>query len=153
MLILKSPTETISRVKPGGWFSLPDGSMVSPAYAGWTDGIYSLTEEPPEPPAPPPSPAELRASMRLSFAQLLIGLVSEGWVTEEDGRGWLQGVLPPTVTATINLLQPEHRFAATAKATTPSVVLRLDPLVGMMATAQGRSEAEVDTFFLAYSDA
>jgi N-acyl-D-aspartate/D-glutamate deacylase len=95
--------------------------------------------------------ALMREGMNLSFAQLIIGLVSEQWITEEDGRLWLTGTLPPQVISTISLIPAEQRFAATAKATRPSVVNRLDPLVQMMALAQGRSDAELDDFFRAYA--
>lgn len=106
----------------------------------------------------PPTQEELdaaaafaRESMSLSFAQLLIGLVTEGWITEADGNGWLSGVLPPSVEATINLIPADQRFAARARATRPSEVLRLDPLVQMMSMAQGRSPEEVDDFFVRYA--
>jgi len=143
--------QVVSTVAAGGWFDLPDGSKVSPAEEGWTNGEYSLTAEP----APPePTPEELlqaeRENMRLSFPQLLIGLVTENWITQADGEIWLTGVLPPTVIATINLLPEAQQFAAKAKATRPSYIARLDPLVGLMAMAQGRSDVEVDTFFRTY---
>jgi len=32
----------VSMHRSGGWFDLPDGSRVSPAYADWTDGEYLL---------------------------------------------------------------------------------------------------------------
>ena len=106
----------------------------------------------------PPTQAELdaiaalmREGMNLSFAQLMIGLVAEQWITEEDGRLWLTGTLPPQIISTISLIPAEQRFAATAKATRPSVVNRADPLVQMMALAQGRSDAELDDFFRAYA--
>jgi hypothetical protein len=106
----------------------------------------------------PPTQAELdaaaaiaRESMSLSFAQMLIGLVAEQWITEADGNGWLVGVLPPSVEATINLIPADQRFAARARAARPSEVLRLDPLVQMMSMAQGRSPAEVDDFFARYA--
>lgn len=92
-----------------------------------------------------------RQNMRLSFAQLMIGLVSEQWITQEEGEAWLQGILPPSVLATINLIPVEHQFAAKAKASRPSEVLRTDPLVEMMALAQGRTAEELDAFFVAYS--
>jgi hypothetical protein len=87
----------------------------------------------------------------MSFAQMLIGLVTEQWITEADGNGWLVGVLPPSVEATINLVPADQRFAARARATRPSEVLRLDPLVQMMALAQNRSPEEVDDFFARYA--
>lgn len=152
MLLLMKNGSVVGSAFEGGWVTLPDGTTFSPAAAGWTDGEYSLEVEPP-PPAPTPEEilAQERASMQLSFAQLIIGLVTEGWITEPDGQGWLVGTLPPAVLATINLLPAGQQFAAKAKATRPSVVLRLDPLVEMMALAQGRSPSEIDAFFRTYA--
>lgn len=142
----------LKAVSAGGWFTLPDGNAVSPAYAGWSGpGGFELRIAPSQAAPAPVDPDEGRASMRLSFAQLMIGLVTEGWITEADGEAWLGGTLPPTVLATINLIPADQRFAAKAKAARPSYVARLDPLVVMMSMAQGRSAAEVDEFFSTYS--
>lgn len=114
--------------------------------------IISATVSPEVPTLTPEQQLEMeRSTMQLSFAQMVIGAVAEGWITQADGEGWLAGVLPPTVLSTISLLQPEHQFAARAKASRPSYVARLDPLVGMMALAQGRSPAEIDAFFRTYA--
>jgi len=150
MLNLTKDGDVIKPVYAGTQFSLPNGDVVSPAYAGWSNGEYALVEAPIEP-APDPGPEPVPVSM--SFAQLMIGLVAEQWITEEDGRLWLTGTLPPQVISTISLIPAEQRFAATAKATRPSVVNRADPLVQMMALAQGRSDAELDDFFRAYASA
>ena len=148
MLNLTKGEDVIKPVPAGAQFSLPNGDVVSPAYAGWSNGEYALVEAPIEP-APEPGPEPVPVSM--SFAQLMIGLVAEQWITEEDGRLWLTGTLPPQVISTISLIPAEQRFAATAKATRPSVVNRADALVQMMALAQGRSDAELDDFFRAYA--
>lgn len=150
MLNLKKGDEIIKLVQPGGQFSLPNGDVVSPAYAGWSNEGYTLVEADPEP-APEPGPEPVPMSM--SFAQLMIGLVAEQWITEDEGRLWLTGTLPPQVVSTISLIPAEQQFAATAKATRPSVVNRNDPLVQMMALAQGRSDAELDDFFRTYASA
>lgn len=93
-------------------------------------------------------PSEL---VRLTFAQLLIGLVAEGWITEAEGEAWLQGSLPPPVVALINTLPAYLRFAAKARAIRPSEVLRRDPLVEMLGAAQGKTAEQLDTFFSTYS--
>lgn len=96
-------------------------------------------------PAPPPPPD-------LSFAQLLIGLVTEGWITEAQGDAWLLGVLPAEVTTLIASLQSPYQFAARARASRPSTVVRLDPLTVAMGQALGRTEEELDGFFRTYSE-
>lgn len=87
----------------------------------------------------------------ISFTQLLIGLVSESWITESEGEAWLAGVLPSKVLLLIDNLPPEQRFAVKARATRPSVVLRNDPLVASMGAAAGKTVEEIDAFFQTYS--
>lgn len=93
-------------------------------------------------------PTEL---VQVTFAQLLIGLVAEGWITEAEGDGWLAGTLPAPVVALINTLPAPARFPAKARAIRPSTVLRHDPLVEMLGVAQGKTPEELDTFFATYA--
>ena len=154
MLNLKQNDTILFAVPEGGWLNLPDGRSISPAEAGWTDGEYSLELIPP-PPAPTPEEilAAERATMRLSFAQLLIGLVTEAWITEAEGDAWLSGTLPFAVLTVIDNLPANQRFAARARALRPSEVLRNDPLVISMGTAAGKTDTEIDTFFRTYASA
>lgn len=92
-----------------------------------------------------------RASMSLSFGQLLIGLVTEGWITQADGSAWLAGTLPAQVTALIATLPADQQFAATVRATTPSVVLRTNSLVVALGQSAGKTDADLDTFFRTYA--
>jgi hypothetical protein len=97
--------------------------------------------------------AAKRPSMKLSFAQLLIGLVSEAWITEVEGEAWLAGTLPGAVLLVIDGLPADQRFPAKARALRPSDVLRTDPLVCAMGAAAGKTDVEIDAFFTAYSQA
>ncbi|UOF80323.1 hypothetical protein [Caudoviricetes sp.] len=152
MLNLTKGEDVIKRVPEFAQFTLPNGDVVSPAYAGWDNGEYALVEAPIEP-APIPDPTAERASMSLSFAQLMIGLVAANWLDQAQAELWLSGTLPPAVMSTISLLPVEQQFAAKAKAMRPSSIDRMDPLVKMMALAQGRSDAELDDFFRTYASA
>lgn len=105
---------------------------------------------PPPPPPPPPTLEERRALMQMTFAQLLIGLVAEGWITEAEGDAWLEGRIPAAARGLIGTLPQAQRFAAKARAARPSVVLRNDPLVTALATAQGRAD-DLDRFFTTYA--
>lgn len=124
-------------------WSIPDApgnrhwQMVQDAIAG---GASVTVEQAPAAPVP-----------NLTFAQLLIGLVTEQWITEADGEGWLTGTLPAAVTAVIDTLPEGQRFAAKARALRPSEVLRSDPLVAAMGLAAGKTEAEIDAFFTTYA--
>lgn len=98
---------------------------------------------------PEPQPAPVP---NLSFAQLMIGLVAEAWITEAEGEAWLAGTLPLAVLTVIDSLPAEQRFAAKARALRPSEVLRSDPLVAAMGAAAGKTEAEIDAFFTTYAE-
>lgn len=152
MLSLEHNGVVIDTVVEGSTFRLPDGRYVSPAMQNWTSGDgYSLVAPAPPPPLTPEEAlAEARRGMRLSFAQLLIGLVTEAWATEAEGEAWLSGTLPAPVLALISTLPADQRFAAKARALRPSVVLRADPLVAALGAAQGKTEAEIDAFFITY---
>ena len=151
-LIDKGTQSVISVIPEGGWLTLPNGDRVSPAVDGWENDDF-LLQTAPLPPDPTPEEllAERRANMRLSFAQLMIGLVKEGWLGQADAEGWLSGTLPPQVLATISLLPDDQQFAAKARALRPAVIDRMDPLVNMMALTQGRSPEEIDAFFQTYA--
>lgn len=153
MLHLTQNGQVLATIPEGGWADLPNGDRVSPAVAGWTNGEFSLV---PVPQTPDPTPQELleaeRASMSLSFAQLLIGLVSEGWITATEGRAWRdRTALPAPVTALIATLPDAQQFAAETRAMAPSVVERNDPLVVMLGATQGKAPDELDAFFRNYA--
>lgn len=93
-----------------------------------------------------------REAMSLTFAQLLIGLVSEGWITAAEGRAWRDRVsLPAPVAGLIAGLPESQQFAAETRALAPSVVLRTDPLVVGLGLATGKTAEQIDAFFRTYS--
>lgn len=114
-------------------------------------GAYDGARFYPAPIKPSPDPDAIRSRLKLSFAQLLIGLVSESFITEQDGDLWLQGQLPQPVLAIIDTLPLASRFAAKVKATRPSEVLRADPIVWAMADSKGMTPEQLDQFFINYS--
>ena len=112
--------------------SLYDAMMADPNTAAYT-----------------PAPVSVPAS--ISFAQLLIGLVAEGFITEAEGEAWLAGTLPAAVLLVIDGLPADQRFAAKVRAIRPSEVLRSDPLVAAMNVAAGKTDEELDQFFRTYA--
>lgn len=118
------------------WVDCPEAGV------GWSFDGEAFT-----PPAAPEAPVPAS----ITFAQLLIGLVAEQWISEAEGEGWLGGALPGGVLAVIDTLPPEMRFAAKARALRPSEVLRHDQLVAAMGGAAGKTEAEIDDFFRKYA--
>ncbi len=93
----------------------------------------------------------VRQGMTLSFAQLLIGLASEGWITEQEGDAWADGILPDKVNQMISSLPQEQQFAARMRAKRPSEIVRTDPLVVMLGYAGKKTMDEMDQFFVKYS--
>lgn len=100
---------------------------------------------------PEPEPQPPAIPQQMTFAQLLIGLVAENWISEAEGEAWLTGVVPAAVSSLIASLPEGQRFAALARASRPSVVMRSDPLVAAMADMQDKSQVEMDDFFSTYS--
>jgi len=96
----------------------------------------------------PPPPPDWRTTASLTRSQLLIGLVAEGWITEADGSAWLAGTLPGAVEALIAQLPPAEQFAARTKALTATTIPRLDPMVTALGMMEGKTEEDLDAFFL-----
>lgn len=138
-------------------FKRPDGTFVIrrngyPYHVIQSDPLFAAVQAagsgaPFEPPLEEPPAAQ---TTQITFAQLLIGLVAEGWITEAEGDAWLTGTPPAPVLALISQLPVGQRFAAKARAIRPSIVLRSDPLVIALGTMQGKSPAQLDMFFNVY---
>ena len=105
----------------------------------WNDGIEV-------------GPAVVVQTVQITFAQMMIGLVTEGWITEAEGEAWLTGTPPAPVLGLIAQLPAEARFAAKARAVRPSIVLLSDPLVQALGALQGKT-AELPEFFNTYGAA
>lgn len=122
----------------------PDGATSVPQRPGshwtWVNGAWIEGQSQPAP-----------VPQSITFAQLLIGLVTEAWITEAEGEAWLAGTLPTAVLLVIDSLPAGQRFAAKARALRPSEVLRSDPLVAAMGTAAGKTSAQIDAFFQTYA--
>lgn len=118
----------------------PEATEDASIGGSYSDGVFTR-------PVPQPEPVPTS----ISFAQLLIGLVAEAWITEAEGEAWLAGTLPFAVLTVIDGLPVEQRFPAKARALRPSEVLRSDPLVGAMNAAAGKTQEELDQFFRTYA--
>lgn len=104
----------------------------------WTPAGPLLVE--PEGPAPVPE--------SITFPQMIAGLVDVGWITGAEARAWLtRTALPVAVQNVIASLPARQRFAAEARALSANAIMRNSPLVAALATAAGRTQADVDQFF------
>lgn len=115
----------------------------------YEEALVAGANAPTEPAPSSPPPIQITS---MSFAQLLVGLVAEGWITAAEGRNWRDNsVLPPPAANLIASLPTDlERFAAETKALRPSVVLRNDPLLQSLATLQNKTPQQIDTFFNTY---
>ena len=143
---------SITLTSPATYTADIDGALcfsITPASRFYADVQEAIAAG--EPVTTPPAPTVIIPD--LSFAQLLIGLVTEEWITEAEGGGWLVGTLPAPVLAVIATLPAGQQFAAKARAIRPSAVVRADPLVAALAAAEGKTSAEIDAFFTTYAAA
>lgn len=124
------------------WPTATEDAEIGGTYA---NGVFTKVPRPPVEEGPAPVPASI------SFAQLMIGLVTEQWITQAEGEAWLAGTLPTAVLTIINTLPVEQQFAAKARAIRPSEVLRNDPLVASLGAAAGQTPEELDDFFRTYA--
>lgn len=131
-----------------------DGMVVAlePGHADWEVQSARSGILPYDAPPPPDPVAASRALAELSLAQTIVGLVTEGWLSELDGDKWLAGELPVIVQAMILQLPASQRFLARARALRASVVKRDNPLVNHMAASRGKTPAEIDAFFDTYKN-
>jgi hypothetical protein len=99
-----------------------------------------------------PVPAEI------SFAQFIVGLTEQAWITDAEAAAWLgASALPATVEGALSGIpetgpdQTKPRLRARARALRPSVIQRSNELLLMMAQSRGASAAQLDDFFRKYA--
>lgn len=158
----ESPLEPGVFLIPAGCVEVPPPAVAEGKVAVWEAGAWVVKNLPPprddpREEEPPLSDEEMltreRAAMRLSFAQLLIGVVTEGWITAAEGRAWRDRLaLPAQVQALIATLPEAQQFAAETRAFAPSEVHRNDPLVVGLGVTAGRTPDELDAFFRTYAN-
>lgn len=100
-------------------------------------------------PFTPPAPAPARVG-QISPRQMILGLLAQGYITGPEAlAAATSGTIPPAVETVVSALPPDAQIAARVTWARMTVVLRDDPLVGLLAASQGLADAEVDAFFAA----
>jgi hypothetical protein len=151
----ESPLQPGEFLIPGGCvLTVPPGDTVG-MRPRWVEGAWALASVPSFVPPRALTADELllieREGMEMSFAQMLIGLEAEAWITTEEATAWLVNrVLPPPVLYVISQLPADQQFAATARAVAPSVVKRTNPLVDLLGAVASKTPTQVDQFFRDY---
>lgn len=130
---------------PAGTVQMTGANLRPSHLHTWNNGVW-------EEPDPEAVKDEARTGMRLTFAQLVSGVRSRGWITQLEFDQWIAGTPPAIALALIAQLPTEaERNIAKARVISPSVVIRLDPLVIAMATAAGQDADGIDAFFTEFS--
>ena len=102
---------------------------------------------------PPVAPVNTWPSMQITPRQLFIGLARAGLITGAEAvAAATQGAMPATVDAAVSTLPAEAQVEARITWARMSVVMRSDPLVDLLAAAQGLTSAQVDAFFVSCSE-
>jgi len=79
----------------------------------------------------------------------MTGLALVGWISEQEALDALAtGARPAAVEAVINGLPGQDRFAARMKWIGFQTAYRDDAMVAALATAAGKTEQDVDEFFV-----
>lgn len=94
--------------------------------------------------------SQKRAAMVITPIQLFVALASPpfNFISQEEAvLAATTGAIPSLVEAAITSLPPADEMIARIKWARMSVVLRLDPMVMLLASATGTTEEEIDTFF------
>lgn len=162
----ESPLEPGVFLIPAGCVEVAPPAVAEGKVAVWEAGAWLVKNLPPprEEPGeeePPLTDAEKltreRAGMELSFAQFVVGLTETGWISDAEADAWLAGnALPAGVEVALNQIpaqagQTKPRLRARARALRPSVVLRNNELLLLMAQQRGATAEQLDNLFRTYS--
>ena len=97
--------------------------------------------------------AARREKMSLTFDQFIYGLITEGWITEVEGLNWLRrDSLPTAIQNRINLLGPALRRKVLIYFYVSPSFKRNDQVILELASAFGKSDSVMDTFFEVYAN-
>lgn len=139
MIHVKHNGETIDTISEGGSYRLPNGDIVMPVVAGWSNGGISFEAAPAPEPTPEPTPGQILADWRETHAiprpdfcinAHHMGLLSEADAESASSGNWPQGFEP--------IIAPwplADRIRARSKWADNSLVYRSDPLLQALAVA------------------
>jgi hypothetical protein len=109
---------------------------------GWTWDGTTLSS----PPRNIPVPAQI------SRLQLILGLTMAGLIPAAEGEAAAAGTaIPALITMVFNTLPPDQAIGARIRWNAMTVCERANPLVAAVATASGKTSAEMDQYFRDWS--
>jgi hypothetical protein len=139
---------------PGGCITTAPPASTDTHWPRWVNNAWTLVPLAPQIPLDQLTPEQeltlWRDGATLSFAQTLIGLKEEAWMSEADCLAWSLGTLPAVILAAISSLDESLQYEATVRARIPSVISRNYMLVNFLGTLNSKTPEEIDTFFVTY---
>lgn len=110
---------------------------------GWTWNGTTLS-----PPAAPPVPVPAQ----ITRLQLILGLTMAGLIPAAEGEAAAAGTaIPALIAGVFNTLPPDQAIGARIRWNAMTVCERANPLVAAVAAASGKTSAEMDAYFIAWS--
>lgn len=146
MLVLKRNGETVALIVDGGWLTLPDGRLVSPAVAGWSNEDGFALEVAEDVASPPQTIEQRRADAKMSRKEFCLRVKQLAILTPEEAVYAAQGNMPSMfhdalVAAGVDAFEAEIIWATTAE------VWRLDPLIEILSALPQIGVALADSIF------
>lgn len=145
MLVLYKGDERLYSVASS--FSLPDGSVVSPAYEGWIGNEgYSIRQES-EPPPSAPTLAEIRASASLPRLDFCLALLRLQILPVDECKAAARGEWPATFAGFVAGMAPADAAEAEIRwATAQNIYYGNALLQGLALTKAGGDPAAAAAF-------
>ncbi|UYO50340.1 hypothetical protein KQX64_07130 [Rhodopseudomonas palustris] len=127
----------------------PEGDVIFGASEGWEGGAYKIVPEGREFADPPDIDPVLPAPM-ITRKQLIIGLLTDGFITPEEAMAAAQTGAVPAVIQEIydaQISDPVEKAKAVVTWASMRDVLRRDPLTLLIQQDRGMTDAEVDVMW------
>ncbi len=133
MLILKHHGLPLHEVVEGGWFELPNGTICSPAYAGWSDENGHSLEEAPEPLPHIPTLEEQRAAAVLPKLEFCLALWRLSILPKDECKAAARGEWPATFAAFVAGLSEQDATEAEIRWAAATQIFYANPLLQALA--------------------
>lgn len=131
----------------------PEGDVVFGANESWEGPDYKIVTEEREFADPPEINPVLPAPL-ITRRQLLIGLMTEGFITSDECLAAASGAVPAAVQAIFDSMIPDpvERTKAIVTWATVRDVLREDGLTKMLQASRNLSDAELDAMWARWAE-
>jgi hypothetical protein len=131
---------------------LDKGQTIEPLKSGAGPGLVRQADGRFIDPNPSIGPIEPSVPANISPRQLILGLLSAGLISADEALAAAKGgVMPAAVAAVVQSLPADKRTVAEVTWARMTVVERSDPLVGLLAQSAGKTEEDINQYFIDWS--